>query len=377
MAMTRETKIGLLVGLAFIILFGIILSEKGTGRDQLATPSMSAYKPVVELIPPTSPPAAQLTRNGKSNDVADRLTMSEPGVKVAEQPAPAATSNLNNIAKPVEMVAPPVINPQPTPAIEVAPKLKPLLPPASTKGLTQIPAASPPVSDLLGISSPPQTSESQARTTEPKTEKQVVELKAHTIQQGETLASICRQYYPGQAYQMLKEVMELNKITKPEKLQQGQVIKLPAGKPVAVAASKVTKETIVPDSPGGIQSKLLVPVDSVNGTAATSPEKDIRQLLAEYEKEPVTAKTTPASAAKAVKTAKTTSKTYVVQSNDTLMKIARRLYGSEKAWTKIYEMNKKAISDPKSLKKGLKLNMPASVKNNTSTSELAAGPKVD
>jgi hypothetical protein len=32
--MTKETKIGLLVGLAFIILFAIILSEKrGTGRD--------------------------------------------------------------------------------------------------------------------------------------------------------------------------------------------------------------------------------------------------------------------------------------------------------------------------------------------------------
>ncbi len=381
--MTRETKIGLLVGLAFIILFGIILSEKGTGRDQLATPSMSAYKPVVELIPPTSPPAPQLSRSGKNNDVADRLTMSESTVKVAEQqPAPAATNNLNNIAKPVEMVSPPMINPQPTPAVEVAPKFKTLLPPTSTKGLTKIPPASPTVSDLLGISSPPKASAAQANMDEPKQEKEVkvAELKTHTIQQGETLASICRQYYPGQAYQMLKEVMELNKITKPEKLKQGQTIKLPMGKPIA-AANKTTKETVIPDSPGGIQSKLLVPVDSVNGTAASNPEKDIRQLLAEYEKDS-TAEKTPApaaSAAKAGKTTpagKTTGKTYVVQSNDTLMKIARRLYGSEKAWTRIYELNKKIISDPKNLKKGLKLNMPASVKS-SSTSELAAGPKVD
>ncbi len=370
--MTRETKIGLLVGLAFIILFGIILSEKGTGRsDQLATPSMSAYKPVVELIPPTSPPTAQLTRNGKSSDVADRLTLSETAGKATEQPA-GTNNTLNSIARPVETIAPPLINLQPTPAMEVAPKLKPLLPPAATKGLTKIPAASPTVTDLLGLPSQPQTPAAQAKAEEPKTmEKEaVVELKTHTVQAGETLASICRKYYPGQAYQMLKEVQDLNKITKPEKLKQGQTLKLPATSSTAVAAAKPAD----PETSSIASSKLLVPLDAPNATAQANPEKDIKALLDQFEKPTTKTKTTPAG--KVTKATKNTGKTYVVQSNDTLMKIARRVYGSEKAWTKIYEYNKKAINDPKNLRRGLKLNIPASIKG-SGTGELAAVPKVE
>jgi nucleoid-associated protein YgaU len=377
MAMTRETKIGLLVGLAFIILFGIILSEKGTGRgDQLATPSMSAYKPVVELIPPTTPPTAQLTRTGKS-DAADRLTLSETGAKATEQTPPGASvNNLNNIARPVETISPPVLNPQPTPVVEIAPKLKPLLPPASTKGLSKIPAASPTVTDIMGLPAQSPAPAALAKADEPMvTEKEAVAaLKTHTVQQGETLASICRQYYPGQAYQMLKEVMELNKISKPEKLMQGQTIKLPGTKPTAVAAVKPAD----PETSTFASSKLLVPVETSGSAAESTPDQDLKELLTQSDKPAPKAKI-PAAApeTKVAKAAKTSGKTYVVQSNDSLKKIARRLYGSEKAWTRIYELNKKAISDPKNLKKGLKLNIPASVKGSTSTSELAAGPKVE
>ena len=39
--MTKETKIGLLVGLAFIILFAIILSEKGTPPTSAVSPTFA------------------------------------------------------------------------------------------------------------------------------------------------------------------------------------------------------------------------------------------------------------------------------------------------------------------------------------------------
>lgn len=38
--MTRETKIGLLVGLAFIIVFAIILSEKGAFESKFLAPRL-------------------------------------------------------------------------------------------------------------------------------------------------------------------------------------------------------------------------------------------------------------------------------------------------------------------------------------------------
>ena len=49
-----------------------------------------------------------------------------------------------------------------------------------------------------------------------------------------------------------------------------------------------------------------------------------------------------------------------VQAGDTLIKIARKHYGSEARWEDIYEANKSAIgSDPADLKVGMKLTLPA------------------
>lgn len=48
---------------------------------------------------------------------------------------------------------------------------------------------------------------------------------------------------------------------------------------------------------------------------------------------------------------------YVVQKGDTLGKIARRFYGSAGAWGRIAEAN--GIKDPRRIKVGMKLNIPA------------------
>ncbi len=382
--MARETKIGLLVGLAFIILFGIILSEKGTGRnDQLSTPPIAAYKSVVELIPPTAPPSAQLTRTNKE-EVADRLTMTEPGLKLTEPAAPAATSNTETPSTTVKPAEATPVQKSHLPPPETAPKMKALLPPAPTKGLTQqIPAANPTATDITGVISAQdiKNSPSELASASPiaETPKADAELKSHTVQQGETLASICRQYYPGQAYEMLKQVMAHNKINRPEKLMCGQVIKLPAAKALATtdkSATKTLKEDEGTDT-NSVISKLLEPVDDSSATAvaAISSGKDVKVTIVPEDKTPAEKQakkeTIPTRLATAKNKKDTTGKMYVVQSKDTLMKIARRIYGTEKAWTKIYEMNKKVIADPKALKSGLKLRMPSAP-----AGELAAGPKV-
>jgi LysM repeat protein len=52
--------------------------------------------------------------------------------------------------------------------------------------------------------------------------------------------------------------------------------------------------------------------------------------------------------------------TYVVQPGDTLIKIARKHFGSDAKWELIYEANKAVIgSDPADLKVGMKLTLPA------------------
>ncbi|MHC4994861.1 MAG: LysM peptidoglycan-binding domain-containing protein [Planctomycetota bacterium] len=51
-------------------------------------------------------------------------------------------------------------------------------------------------------------------------------------------------------------------------------------------------------------------------------------------------------------------KTYIIKENDTLSSIAAKFYGTSKAWYKLYELNKDRISDPDRVKPGLEINVP-------------------
>ena len=51
--------------------------------------------------------------------------------------------------------------------------------------------------------------------------------------------------------------------------------------------------------------------------------------------------------------------TYTVQKDDTLQKIAKRVYGSYGAWLKIYNANKEKIKNPNLLKPGTVITIPA------------------
>jgi nucleoid-associated protein YgaU len=52
------------------------------------------------------------------------------------------------------------------------------------------------------------------------------------------------------------------------------------------------------------------------------------------------------------------SRTYVVQSGDSLSKIAKEIYGDAKRWTEILEANKDKIKDPNQIAPGLELRIP-------------------
>jgi len=49
---------------------------------------------------------------------------------------------------------------------------------------------------------------------------------------------------------------------------------------------------------------------------------------------------------------------YVIQKNDTLQKISKKVYGTYKKWYQIYEANKDIISDPNRIKPGLTIRIP-------------------
>jgi nucleoid-associated protein YgaU len=49
---------------------------------------------------------------------------------------------------------------------------------------------------------------------------------------------------------------------------------------------------------------------------------------------------------------------YVVEKDDTLQKISKKVYGSYSKWTKIYDANRDVLKDPNFLKPGLKIKIP-------------------
>jgi nucleoid-associated protein YgaU len=59
-----------------------------------------------------------------------------------------------------------------------------------------------------------------------------------------------------------------------------------------------------------------------------------------------------------VREAPAASKTYVVKKGDTLMGIAREVYGDGAKWRRIYDANRGVIKDPKKLPIGAKLTIP-------------------
>ena len=54
----------------------------------------------------------------------------------------------------------------------------------------------------------------------------------------------------------------------------------------------------------------------------------------------------------------TASRTYTVQSGDTLSKISKQFYGDANQYMKIVQANSDQISDPDKIKPGMKLNIP-------------------
>ena len=60
----------------------------------------------------------------------------------------------------------------------------------------------------------------------------------------------------------------------------------------------------------------------------------------------------------APKPAAPTQRDYVIQSGDSLSKIARRFYGNANDWQKIYEANKTTIKDPNLIHPGQKIIIP-------------------
>jgi nucleoid-associated protein YgaU len=176
----------------------------------------------------------------------------------------------------------------------------------------QQPPVDPPANDSPSSNTP--SVEPQSSASKPKDSDRIIAdppapsastARTHTVRPGETLSSIAKAVY-GDARQY-KTILAANPGLDPAKMRAGTVIQLPAAS--SIKAKESAKKN---DAASG-------------GVRAVSD-----------------------------------SKTYVVQSGDSLYRITRKLYGTSENQEKLYELNKQTIGpDSTRLKPGMVLKLPA------------------
>jgi nucleoid-associated protein YgaU len=318
--MARETKVGLLVGLAFIICFAIILANRG-GRNGLSTElpynllvnrEAASAATVSEPIPPvleqprSQPPATIERQRPASSSITYRAPVLTSGFSTPEP---------DSFGQPRE--------PDARPARHASTRMRPeqrleqlLEQRALAPGDESIPAdptaredaePEPVVASLSARQAPPALPE----VSKGKTPRYVV-------QAGDTLSKIAAQQYGTRSRAVVEAIFQANRATlsSPDDLHVGDALLLP---PVPGVAGPRLEQT---ESPGAEPSPS-------GRTKEPRPGDDAKRF-----------------------------RRYQVKERDRYASIAREQLGDERRWREIYELNKDKFPDPNLIRPGVNIKLP-------------------
>lgn len=357
-----ETKLGLfgwLVGVVFIVLFGVILSD----RAGSSVPEHAAM------------PVGGSDGHGLMRDTL-RKTVDPFAALVV--PGPDSGAPVTEVSQPVEesIPAPPketAVEPAPKPVTEERGTMAfgPVIVDTPTDGVaggvdTRIARADTPGERAVTEKAPVET----IPTTDART--------VHVVRLGETMTAIARHYYGRENENQWKRIFEANKTTlrDPARLSAGAKLLIPA----------LPAEPAKTDAPKSDTPKRDMPRESArdsalaDGTKPLTPrakEETIREafkgLAVPDTGKPAPVAKDPAKESVPKVTADDLGRTfgrqgdldeqparvggtYTVQPGDTLYKIAEKLYGSSAKYGKLlYVRNQHLVSDPSRLKVGQKI----------------------
>lgn len=355
--MARETKVGVLTGLAFIICFAIILANRGR---QHAVPALAQWSDRIDSPPRQSPPnpgaqtvayrtaadtgasrpdatnlyAKRLDRDGVYSERAPQPPVGGPTSHLHRetQHTGSAPSTLHELVnggangatlhtrsvdgQPVGVNQPVgIIGSRPDPGVHV---------PSVTSTPTR----------AVGDSAVPTVPSDPPATGD-----------VHVVALGETLTKIAAAKYGKKSTAVVNAIYEANRtvITNPDNVPAGTKLILPD-----IAASK-NRGTKAP--PADVRQVETRPVDKPSGTSP-EPKDSPRKTAKESKESPDTkiAERTP------------THRTYQVRKNDRLMNIAKEQLGDASRWKEIYELNRDKFPDPARIREGVKIKLPGAGK---------------
>ncbi len=336
--MTRETKIGLLVGLAFIIVVGILLSEHLTSTVE---------RPVAQLSD-----AGKSIRQGVSVpgvDTSDEV----PPVKVAEPTAPVPTatdlqkqpvnSGSSQVAISGSNAQSPIVidNNQSTEPKTIESLIKPVNPvdQAQVAQTNQTADQTGPI--ITRTPTDPFANDPLKQAAQKHGEELVSVSTKSTTTETPTLAANNVREYQAQPGDTLSRIASL----------------LPGGATKANRDAIVKLNPILQKDPNKIIAgrKYKLPTDA----STVSPVKPAETPL------PLVNHPSPVEKTEVANTKEPGYRTYVVQKGDSLSKIAVEQLGSKSAIDTIIQMNKDVLKDHNMIQVNMKLKLPA--KNQVAT----------
>ena len=372
--MTRETKIGMLVGLAFIIVIGILLSDHMTSttepqKAQLAdagdavrrgatTPAASSAPPVTALIatPPTAPSEIVPTR-----DALNARAAAPPAGQdiVVGGPAGAGSAVAGATPQQIQIQGTPIANGQPpagagspppsviTPPSGPAPAAPVSPDPVAAAAGPVVPAGGAPVAgedalarwarehsqQLVPVDGPGAAPRPQPQQPQPVPMAAVRQYKAEP---GDNLSKMASRLMGQNSKANRDAIVRANPTLQkdPNRVIVGRVYSIPtaAGEAAAPPAPVVASSPPAPVAP-----------------AAPAP------------RDAAASARTPAAPADSAQTAAAAGgfRWYTVQENDNLWNIAADQLGSGNEWAKLKELNKDILKGGETVHPNMRLRLPA------------------
>ncbi|MFQ5424205.1 MAG: LysM peptidoglycan-binding domain-containing protein [Phycisphaerae bacterium] len=394
--MTKETKIGLLVGLAFIILFAVILSEKGARRgvDSTmiadagharqpagpdATPLRHDGRVAVEeqLAPIIEAPGGATAPIHESPIKDDKLTQAVPSDGTALPPLPAwLLDKLNYSAAqagegdekvPVAdaATAGTPINPAPI-LVDAAPDKVSEHTPTEATTISVANATTSTVKDPIpdkALGNTPAIARSAPR--KPRTIKTI-----HVVKPGECLGKVAALYYGRSTAARARAIFEANRdiLTDINSVRANDALKIPELDDTGSAfepAPQFAAATITPSRTSEKDGEVRIPRSIGQEIRRRSGRTGSRHAMnAAARKKATRAAMSPSSRARRFRW-------YEVRSGDSLSAIARRELGNEKRFNELYRLNRDRLDDKHRLKPGIRLRLPI-VADSTALSASAA-----
>ncbi len=392
--MTKETKIGLLVGLAFIILFAIILSEKGAGPRPQGTPQFTqvdharggtertgstlvdAGKLPLPVEPVTNESRLARTKPAKALGNGNALARHDSKADELSLPTlePALIGGKTENSSPTTIEKPAVVGSDSGKTTELASagsaprSVDSALENALNRtSLTARTESSTSLDSAAKFPAPPTKEFEAAFESTPKG-------RTYVVQQGDTLMMIARRNYGIGTPSAIDAIVKANgkTIKNAHSIRVGQKLTIPQTDKLALVDETTKKESATPDD-----RIFIEPVDSNNNVIDTEkPETKVADSAKSKSEshlgtsgETKTPKTDAVARATGDKTRELKSdkpgdakaaaaRVYEVKPKDTLQRIARRELGDAKRYKEIEELNRQLLGRKSRLKPGMKLRLP-------------------